>query len=183
MKFLHSLWLLLIFKFIAYSLPAQTAPPSTGPVFEDLGPVFDIPEADFPLDTTQMYRAVFDISYEQKTPKLPNPLIGSLVRYYNMHVRAGVPPENIQLAFVVHGHSTHHVLSDEAYQKKFGVKNPNTPYIKALQTQGVQMYICGQSAASRGYPRRDILPEVKMALSAMSVLTVLQGQGYAMIRF
>ena len=140
-------------------------------------------DSDYTIDSTQALKAIFDIDREVKKPNQPNPLIGSLHRYYNMHVRKGIPQENIQLAFVVHGKSTKHILTDAAYMERYGVKNPNSPLIKELKKVGVKMYVCGQSANYSGISKEEILSGVELALSAMTVLTVFQMNGYAMIRF
>ena len=55
--------------------------------------------------------------------------------------------------------------------------------IQILSDHNVQMYVCGQSVAYSGISKIDILPEIKLAMSAMSVLTVYQSQGYSLIKF
>lgn len=162
---------------------SQNKTSTTGPVFKSMGPVYDLPYADFVPDSTQLLKAIFDIERLQEDPGKLNPLISSLHRYYNMHVKNGIPEKNIYLAFVLHGASSKDALTNEAYRQRYGVNNPNYLHIKALAIKGVKMYVCGQSATYAGFKKRELLPEVKMALSAMSVLTVFQMNGYAMIRF
>ncbi len=179
---------LLLFLFAFFFLDSllvfsQENKPKPGPVFQEMGAVFDVPNADFIPDSSLMLKAIFDIDRQQKDASQPNPLINSLHRYYNMHARAGVAPQNIQLAFVLHGGSTKDALSDEAYQERYGTSNPNRDLIKALAKRGVKMFICGQSAAYAGYQKNELMPEIQLALSAMSVLTVYQMDGYAMIKF
>jgi len=45
------------------------------------------------------------------------------------------------------------------------------------------MFIYGESAAYKGISKSDILPEIKLALSAMTVLTIYQTEGYSLIKF
>jgi intracellular sulfur oxidation DsrE/DsrF family protein len=156
---------------------------SSGPVFNSLGSVYEVPEADFVPDSTQVLKAIFDIERLQDDPGEVNPLINSLARYINMHVQRGIPLKNIHLSFVLHGVSGKDALSNEAYKKRYGVNNPNSAHIKALAEKGVHMFICGQSATYAGYKKSELIPEVKMALSAMTVLTVYQANGYSLIRF
>ena len=156
---------------------------STGPVFESIGAVYDVPEADFVPDSTQVLKAIFDIERWQDDPTEVNPLINSLARYINMHVQKGIPLKNIHLSFVLHGVSGKDALSDEAYKKRYGVNNPNSAHIKALAEKEVHMFICGQSATYAGYKKSELMPEIKMALSAMTVLTIYQANGYSLIRF
>ena len=154
-----------------------------GPVFDDFGPVYSIENTDFPLDTTQQFKAIFDVAKKQTDPSIQNSIISSLHRYYNMHVRSGVPPENIHLAFVLHGGSTKDALSSATYKEKYKVENPNKELIESLAEMGVGIYICGQSMSSRGYKKEDLLPQVKVGLSAMTVLTVYQMNNFALIKF
>ena len=155
----------------------------SGPVFKSIGAVYDVPEADFVPDSTQVLKAIFDIERLQDDPAEVNPLINSLARYINMHVQKGIPLKNIHLSFVLHGASGKDALSNEAYKKRYGVNNPNSAHIKALAEKGVHMFICGQSATYAGYRKSELMPEIKMALSAMTVLTVYQANGYSLIRF
>jgi intracellular sulfur oxidation DsrE/DsrF family protein len=50
--------------------------------------------------------------------------------------------------------------------------------IRELHAVGVQIILCGQTAAARDLPRDRLLPEVDVALSAMTALLVLQERGY-----
>ena len=178
---LPSILLILLTVFSMNPCVAQESSP--GPVFKSLGAVYEVPDADFVPESTQVLKAIFDIERLQEDPTEVNPLINSLARYINMHVQRGIPLENIHLAFVVHGVSGKDVLTNEAYKKRYGVDNPNTAHIKALADKGVHMFICGQSATWAGYKKSELMPEVKMALSAMTVLTVYQANDYSMIRF
>ncbi len=166
------------------SIHAQELPRSVeGPVFEHMGSVYDLEDVDFKPDSNQVLYAIFDIERLQEDPEQINPLITSLHRYYNMHVRNGVMERNIHLAFVVHGSSSKDVLTHAAYRKRYGVENPNLKFISALEKKGVDMFICGQSASYAGIHRDEIVPQVQFALSAMTVLTMYQMNGYALIRF
>ncbi len=61
--------------------------------------------------------------------------------------------------------------------------NPNTAMLKALGDAGVTIYLCGQSAAHRGYGVEELNPAVTMALSAMTAHVRLQSEGYTLIPF
>jgi len=186
----------------------QKNEPTTGPVFNDVGAVFSIADLDFLPDTSKDLKAIFDIDRKQKDPSTSNPIISSLHRYYNMHVRYGVPKDKIHLALVLHGSSTKDALSPTVYKEKYNTDNPNRNLIKTLSEIGVDVYLCGhntdnpnrnliktlseisvdvylcgQSMSSMGYSKEDLLPEVKVALSAMTVLTAYQMNNYALIKF
>jgi len=52
-----------------------------------------------------------------------------------------------------------------------------------LESAGVAIYICGQTAGYHGYHSEDLLSEVSMAVSAMTVHVRLQQEGYQAILF
>jgi intracellular sulfur oxidation DsrE/DsrF family protein len=178
-----SLLFLACFFLQAMSTFGQEIKPTPGPVFHDFGPVYTLESLDFMYDTTQQLKAIFDVDNKQTDPGENNGIISSLHRYYNMHVRSGIPEKNIHLAFVLHGNSTKDALMSSVYEERFNVDNPNIALIKSLAEMGVGVYICGQSMLARGYNKEDLLPEVKVALSAMTVLTVYQMNNYALIKF
>lgn len=184
MKPTLSLMLLALTAALPGRLAAQAlGTPGKGPVIQQFGPVFDIPSPDLktPLDAT--YRVVFDVASAADAPDAVNPRMEGVARFLNMHARAGVPRERMQLALVLHGAAGKDALDNDAYRKRFGVDNPNVPLLKALGDAGVQVYLCGQTAMSRGLPRAELTPPVQMALSAMTALVVLQEQGYRLIAF
>ena len=174
---------IIFFIMLTFACLAQTTNSEYGPVFNDIGPTFKVEDADFVPDSTAVLKAIFDIDYMPKDSFASNSLISSLHRYLNMHVKNGVKESNISLAFVLHGASTKDAMTDEAYMRKYGIKNPNTHLIKTLADHGVDMYICGQSASYAGISKAELLPDIKLALSAMTVLTVYQAEGYSMIKF
>lgn len=177
------LFFLALFLMQVTSVFGQDIEPTTGPVFNDIGAVYSIDSLDFQLDTSQHLKAIFDVDRKQTDPGKHNSIISSLHRYYNMHVRYGVPKDKIHLALVLHGSSTKDALSSSVYKEKFNVDNPNKDLIKSLSDIGVEVFICGQSMSYKGYSKEDLLPQVKVALSAMTVLTVFQMNNYALIKF
>lgn len=172
-----------MFLFVSVTCFGQADEPTTGPVFDDVGAVYSVDNLDFVPDSSKNLKAIFDIDRKQTDPSQGNPVISSLHRYYNMHVRYGVPKDKIRLALVLHGSSTKDALSSTVYQQKFKTDNPNKDLIKTLYEIGVDVFICGQSMSYSGYSKKDLLPEVKVALSAMTVLTVYQMNNYALIKF
>jgi intracellular sulfur oxidation DsrE/DsrF family protein len=75
------------------------------------------------------------------------------------------------------------VLNNETYKEKYGVDNPNFKLINQLTKAGVDVIICGQTAAYRGMNRDTVNPNVKFALSAMTALLQYQNHGYRFIKF
>jgi intracellular sulfur oxidation DsrE/DsrF family protein len=122
-----------------------------------------------------------DVSDSAQDADVLNPNIESAARFLNMHVRDGIPASNLKLAVVLHGSAGKDALSDPAYRERFGVVNPNTGLLNALNEAGVKIYICGQTARFRGYAPNELNPAVTMATSAMTVLTRLQVEGWSLL--
>ena len=64
-----------------------------------------------------------------------------------------------------------------------GAENGSAALIAALVDSGVEIFLCGQSAAAHGVDRDDLLPGVRMALSAMTQHALLQQRGYTLNPF
>jgi intracellular sulfur oxidation DsrE/DsrF family protein len=105
----------------------------------------------------------------------------SVARYLNMHARNGVPVENMTVAVVLHGTALKNALSNSAYASRHGALNPNLDLISKLHEKGVAFYVCGQSMGFSGITKSDLASPVKVVLSSMTMLTVLQSDGYALI--
>lgn len=156
---------------------------SDGPIIKGYGAVHHIPEQDFKLDTNSSYKLVLEVGrgFEDKTK--PNKLFETAARFLNMHGSSGFKKEQLEVALVIHGTATKDVLKSKYYKALFGYANPNEGLFKALEEAGVAIYLCGQSSLSRGVPKDKALPQVKIALSAMSVLIQLQNEGYQAVYF
>ncbi|MBN8430209.1 DsrE family protein [Microbulbifer salipaludis] len=154
---------------------------SKGPVITNYGGVAGVKQT-VPLKGHEQFKVVFDVA-DQGDKDKANRRFENLARFLNMQARAGVPPEQIALALVVHGKAGFDLLSNPQFEKKFGIKNPNAPLLKALQEQGVTIHLCGQSAAYYGIENAHLLPGINMALSAMTANALLQQQGYTLNPF
>lgn len=165
--------------------PPEEAPPRavTGPVISAFGPVYPIAEPGFPARPDHVYRVVFDVGDTPAAANARNAKIETVARFLNLHARAGVPPENMQLALVLHGAAGRATLQNAPYRERFGVDNPDLALLEALHEAGVEIYLCGQTAAHRGLATEELAPPVELALSAMTVLATLQNEGFALIAF
>jgi intracellular sulfur oxidation DsrE/DsrF family protein len=157
-------------------------PFSMGPVIKDFGPTYNEVVQTRPLQGDEHFKVAFDVGM-QGDQETPNRQFVSLARFLNMHVKAGVPIENIQLALVVHGKASFDLLKNSAYDEKYLIDNPNVPLLQALLKAGVQVAICAQSAGFLGIKNEDLLPGVEVALSAMTKHALLQQQGYTLNPF
>ena len=154
---------------------------STGPAIEDYGPAASV-ETDFPVPDDMPLRLSFDVNARSEPGKTNKTLIAA-ARFLNMHARAGVASERLQLAVVVHGKAVFDVAHDAAAATGETASHANQPLVAALVDQGVRIIVCGQSAAYYDVTNDALLPGVEMALSAMTAHAVLQQQGYALNPF
>jgi len=108
-----------------------------------------------------------------------SPQLGIMARFYNLHARHGIPTERLKAAGVFHGTGWWALLSDSAFAARFGGKtNPSRALVEELVANGAQLVLCGQTAAFRGVKREELLPGVKLSISAMTALNVLGADGY-----
>lgn len=162
---------------------AQPAGPSKGPVIADFGPAYTVPNPGLATPMLQELKIRFDVSRTSGDPKTVSPALETAARFLNMHAKAGVSPERLKVAIVVHGDASADVLTNDAYKKRHGVENPNVPLLVALKQAGVRIYLCGQSAGSRGIVAADVAPPAQLALSAMTAHLVLNNEGYVLNPF
>lgn len=175
--------LLLAFAWASTNAHAQDFPEGfdTGPLIKDYGPAANV-EGRQPIPADTAFRISFDVG-KQAEPGALNRSLVSAARFLNMHAEAGVPAENMSLAFVIHGKAVHDVTRDAHYRAQTDAGNANTDLIKALLDNGVTIEVCGQSAAYYGVGVDDLLPGVTMSLSAMTSHAILQQKGYTLNPF
>ena len=163
--------------------PAIAGESVTGPVIDNYGPVFAVPQGSYNLLPDQQYKVVMDVGKGPEDPATLNRSIESAARFLNMQARNGTAPENLKMAIVLHGSGARAALNEQAHAKHFSVPNGSKGLVEALGKAGVDIYICGQTAAYYGYAPDDLLPQVTMAVSAMTVHVRLQQEGYRAILF
>lgn len=152
-----------------------------GPLIDEYGPNAAVKQTN-PVSSAQKFKVAFDIAKNGPKDSV-NKRIESLARFLNMHVKAGVPAKNIELALVVHGSAGNDVLNNQAYRKKFGTDNPNLELVDILLKHNVKIFICGQSAAYHDVKNDMLVEGVAMALSAMTAHALLQQDGYTLNPF
>ncbi|MEE9433296.1 MAG: DsrE family protein [Sphingorhabdus sp.] len=171
--------------FLSAPAMAQGAlPPAfhAGKAIPEFGKIATI-DSDIPIPADTRFLVAFDVG-KAAEGKI-NRTLSSAARFINMHDEAGVAPANVRLAIVVHGSAVFDMASDAAYARKYPAAkaNPNAAIIAALVDNGVQIIICGQSAAYHGVAKDQLLPGVKMSLSAMTAHAMLQQDGYTLNPF
>ena len=179
----HAIVVCLLAIFLSSLLYSQaiSAKAQYGPLIDKYGPVYKVSDMDVPLPKDHEYKVVFDVYQTATEPDVHSRRLESAARFLNMHALHGVAADKMHIAIVMHGKATKDILTDEAYQKQFQVGNPNRELIELLAEYGVQFYVCGQTTDFYKYKREDILPEIKIALSAMTQLEIYQSKNYALL--
>jgi intracellular sulfur oxidation DsrE/DsrF family protein len=154
--------------------------PKTGPVISDMGPYYEIP-GGYNLQPGVRYRAVMDVADGPADTTALNRGIESAARFLNMHAASGIAASDMELALVLHGQAAKAALNNAAYRARFQTDNPNDALLQSLTEAGVTIYLCGQSASFGGFAFDEMHPSITMALSAMTVLTRLQLEGWALL--
>jgi intracellular sulfur oxidation DsrE/DsrF family protein len=148
-----------------------------GALIEGYGKIADVPgAAAIPRDA--LFKVSWDLAKAAESGEL-NRGLDTVARFMNMHHAAGIPVKQLQLAVVVHGGAHRDLLAEAAY----GGANPNAPLIAQLVDHGVQVTLCGQTAAYYGVTEKDLLPGVSLSLSAMTAHALLQQRGYTLNPF
>tara|TARA_R110000868_G_scaffold45045_1_gene149792 strand:+ start:50017 stop:50625 length:609 start_codon:yes stop_codon:yes gene_type:complete len=171
----------LLFSVLLFSAPALAGLDdfATGPVIDNYGAVAPV-DAELEIPEGAEFRVAFDISNQAESGEVNRQLV-TAARFLNMHVAAGIPAERIHLAIVVHGGAVLDVSQATLYAGNGAPANADL--VAALVSNGVEIYVCGQSAVYHNVTNDDLMPGVTMALSAMTVHALLQQGGYTLNPF
>ncbi len=153
------------------------------PVIKNYGPAYNVPNAFALPEKGLPYKVIFDITKTSPTQDAVNPGVAHTARFLNLLESAGFPVKEAKIAVVFHGEAGVDVLKDEFYQKLKGRPNPNTALIGQLKNNGVELIICGQTLADKKFELDWVNPDMKVALSALIVLSTYQLKGYAWLPF
>ena len=165
---------------VNFSLAAQSR---VYPVIKDYGGVFEIPYAVERPDPGLTYNIVIEVERESERPDTISWALNNVARLLNLHAVGGVPKENINVVLGIHGGAAYTTMNNEAYREKYKKDNPNLKLYKQLQDAGVKIFVCGQSLVGRKIDRDRLVPEVKISVSMLTVLTTYQLKGYAALKF
>ena len=168
---------------VGLASPAAAGPDAFthGPVINGYGAVAKV-NSDLPSPANLDYKVVFDIGVG--SPGARSKKLDAVARLINMLGASGVPMSRIHPAVVVHNEGLWDVVANDRYGREYGgVANPNAELVSKLLALGVPIYVCGQSAAWSDVGKADLIPGVKMALSAMDAHAILNRQGYSLNPF
>ncbi|XOV93966.1 MAG: DsrE family protein [Bacteroidota bacterium] len=164
--------------FISFNASAQSD--FSYPVIKNYGGVADFEKAILPKEGAKI---LIDLTSAATIKDGANKSLDKIARLINLYKLAGIDGKELELAVIFHGEATKTVLSDKAYNEKYGRTNPDTQLIKILKENGVKFMVCGQAIAHRGFKVDHISPEVDLALSAITILVEYQQKGFAVLYF
>lgn len=169
--------LILLFTF---QIQAQTP---QFPIVKGFGGIYEIPNATERPDPSLEYKIIVDLASGAEDNKQISRWVDNVARMMNLHGLAGVPKEKIKVKVIIHGGAIFTLLTDENYQGRFEVSNPNLQVFEALKEAGADIYVCGQSLIARNLKASDLWPGVTIAHSALTTITTYVPQGYVLLKF
>lgn len=172
--------LVLLALCLSVALKAQE---KVNPVIPSFGGIYPIEEATVKPDARLVYKIVVDVVSGSDDPEKLSAGLNNVARMLNLHAVGGVPPGKMKVVLAIHGGATFATLGNEAYQKKFGVDNPNIALVRELKDAGVLLVVCGQSLIGRDIPLGAVQPEIEIATSMLTTVSMYQMKGYAVFRF
>lgn len=152
-------------------------PALKGDQYSGIIPVSNVTETPDPnID----YKILFEVTTNNpdSTAKNINSSLDEVARVINLHVASGIPAKRILPVIVVHAAALNALKTNDAYQKKYKTDNPNLQLIADLRKMGATFIACGQAMEFFEVKKEDLLPDVKVSLTAQTVLTHYQLKGY-----
>lgn len=147
--------------------------------------VMPVKDPDEIPDTNMDYKLLFELTYDNpdSLAKEINGGLAEIGRVINLHVASGIPIKRIFPVIVVHGMALNAISNNKTYQSKFHCDNPSLALISSLEKlAGAKFMACGQAMALFGFTKDDLLPEVKVSLTAQTVLSSYQLKGYVLYK-
>lgn len=134
-------------------------------------------------DPNQDYKLLFELTYNNpdSLSKEINGGLAEIGRVINLHVASGIPVKRIIPVIVVHGAALDAISNNKAYQKKYHCDNPSISILSDLEKLvNAKLIACGQAMAFFGVTKDDLLPEVKVSLTAQTVLSNYRLKGFVL---
>ncbi len=154
-------------------------PQFKGNDFAGVVPVSDLTEIP---DPNMDYKLLFELvaNNPDSLSKVANYSLVEVSRIINLHVAAGIPVKKISPVIVIHAEALKAFTHNGYYQEKYKTDNPNLTLIKELQAIGGKFIACGQALSFINLDRKALLPEIKISLTAQTVLSMYQLKGYVL---
>jgi DsrE/DsrF-like family. len=129
------------------------------------------------------YKLLFElVEFDDDDPSKVDASLTEVARIINLHVASGIPVEKIFPVLVVHAGSLNAFTTNTFYQEKFKMDNPNLKLIGELEELGAKFISCGQAMFFFEVDKEALLPMFKVSLTAQTVMSSYQMQGYVKFR-
>jgi len=147
-----------------------------------LSGVIPVKDADEIPDPNHDYKLLFEvvINNPDSLAKDINSGFDEVARILNLHFASGIPPKRIIPVIVVHGQALDAITNNKVYKKVHSIDNPNIRLIHDLGNVGAKFIACGQAMAYFELKKDDLLPGIKISLTAQTVLSNYESQGYVL---
>lgn len=131
-------------------------------------------------DPNMDYKLLFELTSNNpdSIAKDINLGLDEIIRVINLHIAAGIPVKRIIPVIVVHAEALNAIRNNVAYQKKFKMDNPNIRVINELNNVGAKIIACGQAMEFFETAKDDLLPGIKISITAQTVLSSYQLKGF-----
>lgn len=131
-------------------------------------------------DPNMDYKIIFEVvsNNPDSTIKEINAGLDEVARVINLHVASGIPVSRIKPVIVVHAAALNAIKNNESFQKKYKIDNPSLKLIADMEKMGAQFIACGQAMAFFDVKKDELLPEVKISLTAQTAISSYQLKGY-----
>ena len=162
---------------IVAAVPSGAATP-----IEGYGAIAPLAGDETRPDPKLRYRIVFSVTKGASEPKMVNPSLDRAARFWNLLAREGVQPHRGDIVIVISGPATDAALTSSAYAVRFGgLANPNLPLIEKFRAAGITVAVCAQALQGQAIPHASVAQGVRIDVSAITTLAMLQLQGWALI--
>jgi intracellular sulfur oxidation DsrE/DsrF family protein len=108
--------------------------------------------------------------------------LSEIARKINLHVASGIPLKKIMPVIVVHAGALYAISTNATYKEKFKIDNPNIKLIGDLEAMGAKFIACGQAMAFLDIKKEQLLPVVRVSLTAQTALSHYQLKGYVLFK-
>lgn len=161
----------------------------SNPVIKKYGGIVAMPEAA--QQPKENSKVLLDITSDEQSGRIVKGFDrAALILNQYAQAEAGME-KGFKMAIILHGRATKMALKNESFAKHsepyarsyWASNNPNIEIIQQLAKEGVEIYVCAQAMAHRGYERDEVIQEVITAVSAATVNINKQMEGYAYIPF
>jgi intracellular sulfur oxidation DsrE/DsrF family protein len=148
------------------------------------GGVLPVTNATEIPDPNQQYKLLFELIKGNNDSAMNeiNNSLAEVARVINLHLASGIPAKNIVPVIVVHGPALEAFTTDASYKEKFKSDNPNDKLLDELRATGAKFIACGQAMQFFEVPKEKLQPDVKVSITAQTVLSNYQLKGYVLYK-